>query len=82
VKDLARDSDVIDSAYRGRFADRHQQRLTQYRNVIQLIQEHSDYRAVERSEAELALAAALPLGSRLRHIRQGWERTGAAACRV
>jgi hypothetical protein len=57
VKDLAGDSDVIDSAYRTRFADRHQQRLTEYRNAIQLIQEHSDYRAVDVSEAELSLAA-------------------------
>ena len=57
VKDLARDSDVIDSAYRARFTDRHQQRLTEYRNAIQLIEKHSDYRGVDVSEAEVALAA-------------------------
>jgi len=57
MDELARSSDAIDSTYRARFADRHQQRMTSYRNAIELIRENSDYRALKDSESEPALAA-------------------------
>ena len=55
VNELVQASDAIDSAYRARFEDRHQLRLTEYRNAIQFIKDHTDYRSLEPTEAEPAL---------------------------
>jgi hypothetical protein len=53
---LAKFTSTIDSSYRSRFAERHHQRLEAYRQVIQAIREHPDFRAVEASEAEPVLS--------------------------
>ena len=53
--ELVRASNAIDSAYRTRYGDRHQQRFLAYRNAIQLIKEQTDYRSLEPEEAEPAL---------------------------
>jgi hypothetical protein len=55
LSELVRASDTIDSGYRSRFADRHKQRLVDYRNAIQFIQDQTDYRTLAPSEAEPAL---------------------------
>ncbi len=55
LNDLVQASNAVDSAYRTRFGDRHQLRLTEYRNAIQFIKDHTDYRSLEPAEAEPAL---------------------------
>src|ERR1039457_283932 len=54
-KELAQAAVAINSTYRGRFGERHQQRLTDYRAAIQSIKAQSEYRALEPTEAESAL---------------------------
>jgi hypothetical protein len=54
--ELAHAAASINSTYRGRFGERHQQRLKDYRAAIQSIKDHSEYRALEPTEAESALA--------------------------
>ena len=55
-KELAQAAVAINSTYRGRFGERHQQRLMDYRAAIQSIKDQSEYRALEPTEAESALA--------------------------
>jgi hypothetical protein len=57
LNDLVQASAAIDSVYRTRFAERHQQRLTEYRAAIHFIQDHASFRALEPAEAEPALSA-------------------------
>jgi hypothetical protein len=56
IKEVASASVAIDSAYRTRYGLRHAERLSSYDTAIHRIMDHADYRAVETSEAERALA--------------------------
>jgi hypothetical protein len=55
-KELEKAAAAINSTYRGRFGERHEQRLTEYRAAIQSIKDQSEYRALEPTEADSALA--------------------------
>jgi hypothetical protein len=59
--ELRQAAEQIDSAYRARFADKHRERLTRFREAIGRIRASADYCALEAGEAEAALA---PLAGR------------------
>jgi hypothetical protein len=55
LNELAQARDAIDSAYRARFTERHKARLDSYREAIERVQAHADYRALKPAEAEMAI---------------------------
>lgn len=59
IKDIAKETDAIDSAYRARFFERHSRRREAYEKAIEEVKEQADYRAADLSEAEQAIAGLL-----------------------
>ena len=57
IDELAQAAALVDSKYRARYAQQHQQRYSEYRNAIESIQTHANYRALDATVAEPALAA-------------------------
>jgi hypothetical protein len=57
VGELRQAAESIDSAYRARFAGRHQERLAKFQEAMERIRASADYRALDAPEAEAALTA-------------------------
>ena len=57
IDELAQAAALVDSKYRARYSQQHQQRHSEYRDAIQFIQTQAGYRALDATVVEPALAA-------------------------